>query len=597
MRNDLTGVWQLTAADRAGPGAQHILAFVMLTIIGTVVGTLGTVGLPVGLNVSAFWPAMTLQAVGGIWFGGWGVLAGVVFACLTNLLTGGSFASVVGFIPANMTQGLLVAWVFRRWRLHPALPGWREAGIFAVVGCFLANGLGALLGIGALALEGNSLGPEYVTTLLFSWVMGNGLPCLALGLPLLWTLSPLVVDSPFFCKRWWGGSRPLHLSRRVLRDSPVVVRLLFGFLGASVVPILAISIAEAATLQGKTDASTIVLPVMLNVSIFLSLIVSGAVARYIARRVGTLAEGTRRLGAGDLDYRVPVESQDEIGALAAAFNQMAGDLIASRAELQRTTAERERYLRELEIAHGIQQSFLPQSFPRVPGYDVAARTIPARHVGGDFYDFIPLREGRWGMLVADVSDKGVPAALFMALSRSLVRAYSLEYENVLTALRAFNAFVVADNPSGMFVTLFYATLDPETHRLTYVNAGHNPPILLQGRDHQVVLLRAHGIALGVWPDVKLDEHPVQLEPGDVVVLYTDGVTEAFNADRAMFDVERLTAVVRANPQTSASEIVRAIENAVVEFTAGQPQSDDITLLVIRCCLDGPGGQPAKGALG
>jgi sigma-B regulation protein RsbU (phosphoserine phosphatase) len=252
------------------------------------------------------------------------------------------------------------------------------------------------------------------------------------------------------------------------------------------------------------------------------------------------------------------------------------------ADLERTTSERERYQRELEIAHDIQQSFLPQAFPQVPGFDIVAHNIPARHVGGDFYDFIPLRNGRWGLLVADVSDKGVPAALFMALSRSLVRAYSLEYDSVPAALAAFNAFVTADNPANMFVTLFYATLEPEACRLAYINAGHNPPILLRGQEHQIVLLRAHGIALGIWPDVDLEEHPVSLGPADVVVLYTDGITEAFNTAHEMFGLERLIEVVQGNSGASAGELLKAIEASVAAFTGDAPQSDDITLLVIRC---------------
>jgi sigma-B regulation protein RsbU (phosphoserine phosphatase) len=456
--------------------------------------------------------------------------------------------------------------------------------VFIAVGVLLSNVLGALLGMGALLAGGELKHLADVLPFFFSWVMGNGLPCLVLGVPLLQALSPLVMDSPFFCKQWWGGSRPLRWSGSRLEDLPIAARLVLGFSIAGVLPILIVAATETVLLPDIADRiSDLVLPVMLNLSIFLSLIVSGRVAQSISRRVGVLTEGAQHLGGGDLTYRVAVEGADEIGHLAQTFNQMAEDLTASREELRRTTAERERYQRELEIAHDIQQSFLPQTLPEVPGLDLAAHNIPARQVGGDFYDVIPLQGGRWGLLVADVSDKGVPAALFMALSRSLVRAYSLEYNNVPEALRAFNAFVAADNPSGMFVTLFYATLEPETGRLAYINAGHNPPVLVRGSEHQVILLRAHGIALGIWSEAKLEEHPVQLEPGDVVVLYTDGVTEAFDPDGEMFELERLIEVTRAHPTASARELVEAIEAEVATFTRGAPQSDDITLMVMRCC--------------
>jgi serine phosphatase RsbU (regulator of sigma subunit) len=312
------------------------------------------------------------------------------------------------------------------------------------------------------------------------------------------------------------------------------------------------------------------------------LVIAFLVARTIARPVCTLVSRAAEIGQGRFGQQVQVTSRDEIGQLAATFNKMSRDLQQYVADLERTTSERERYQRELEIAHDIQQSFLPQAFPQVPGFDIAGHNIPARHVGGDFYDFIPLRNGRWGLLVADVSDKGVPAALFMALSRSLVRAYSLEYDSVPAALGAFNTFVTAENPSNMFVTLFYATLEPEARRLSYINAGHNPPILVHGQEHQVVLLRAHGIALGIWPDVDLEEHPVELEPGDVVVLYTDGITEAFNAGHEMYGLERLIEVVQDNSASSSQELLKAIESAVAAYTGDAPQSDDITLLVLRC---------------
>lgn len=574
--------WRVAPEARLHSGPQHLLALGLVVLLGTVVGSLGTVGLPVGYNVSAFWPAMTIQLVAGLWFGGWGVLGGTLFAVFSNLLTGGSLANVWGFIPSNVVQSGLCALVFRRWRLDPCLRGRRDLLGFVLAGVLGANLLGAGLGLVALWLGGDLSHASQALTILVSWTVGNGLPCLLLGIPLLRVLSPLVMDSPLFCVSWWGSRRRLEVGSLGWNDLPVAARLLMGFFLAGVLPILVL--AAVRVFWGARPAPGepgFLLPVMLNLSIFLSLIISGLVARHLDRRVRVLAEGARRLGEGELDTRVELAGSDELGRLGRSFNQMAQDLKRSQRELQRSTAERERYLKELEIAHQIQRSFLPQSCPEIEGYQLAAFTLPARHVGGDFYDFIPLEEGRWGLVVADVSDKGVPAALFMALSRSLVRAYSLEYQSVPQALESFNSFVEADNPSAMFVTLFYATLHPASGKLTYINAGHNPPVILRGRDNKVVMLAAKGMALGVLPRVELQEHPVELSPGDVLVLYTDGFTEALNEQNEMFGLERMIEEIQKHQHEPAQQLMQSLLDAVNRFVGEAPQADDLTLLVIR----------------
>jgi sigma-B regulation protein RsbU (phosphoserine phosphatase) len=276
--------------------------------------------------------------------------------------------------------------------------------------------------------------------------------------------------------------------------------------------------------------------------------------------------------------------------------------------LRRTTAVRERMERELEIAYEMQQSFLPQALPDVPDVEIAATMRPAREVGGDFYDVIPLSSGRVGVLVADVSDKGVSAALYMALARTLLRTHSLsarpQYLSdalesaqvrrlmrsgslgalaALGAVRQTNDYLTEHHSeSCMFVTLFYAVYDPQSHLLTYVNAGHNPPLLYNALTGEQGWLRPTDMIVGVMHGRPYEAQERQLCPGDVLVLYTDGVTEAFNPEHEMFGEERLVEVVRAHATASAQELVEAIESGVTTFAGQASQSDDLTLLVMRC---------------
>jgi serine phosphatase RsbU (regulator of sigma subunit)/putative methionine-R-sulfoxide reductase with GAF domain len=240
---------------------------------------------------------------------------------------------------------------------------------------------------------------------------------------------------------------------------------------------------------------------------------------------------------------------------------------------------------ELDLAREIQKSFLPDSCPTVPGYQLAAAWRSARRVGGDFYDFMLLANGNVGIAIADVADKGVPAALFMALSRTLVRATSMSGRTPSDMLRRTNTLIMSDARSDLFVTVFYGLLHPRSGSFSYANAGHNPPLWLNARSGAVQRLHLHGMALGVIPDAPLTEHAIQIEPGDVLALYTDGVTEALNIDGKEFGVERLEQVMQANAKRSAEEIVAAIEAAVDEFVGSEPPFDDFTLVVMKRVRD------------
>lgn len=320
-----------------------------------------------------------------------------------------------------------------------------------------------------------------------------------------------------------------------------------------------------------------ILIIVTILSVLLGIIVSSRVVKPVIR----LVAGTRHVARGELNYRVAVKGDDEVAELGKSFNRMASDLRGYVDELQRTTAEKERLLKELEIAKGIQQSFLPNSAPQIGHIDIAAVTVPARIVGGDFYDFIPFGKGRWGLVVADVSGKGIPAALFMALSRTLVRASTRGAVPPSKAIEHANHLILEDNKANMFVTLFYAILDSEKMTFEYVNAGHNPPLLLDGESGGIVLLKAQGVPLGLTPDMSLKVETVRLVKGNVLTIYTDGVTEAINDSGERFEIEHLSTVIKKNRMLSSETIIKNTQDEVKSFVGTQPQFDDITLMVLK----------------
>ena len=280
--------------------------------------------------------------------------------------------------------------------------------------------------------------------------------------------------------------------------------------------------------------------------------------------------------------------------LANAAGMFVFAFIIKNLQNERTMqAERDTLLREMEhkntelaIAAEIQQSFLPDTITQIEGFDIAAKSVMAKEVGGDFFDVIPFEiipysKERLGIIIADVSGKGIPAALFMALSRIVVRVNATWYrEWPDKAIRNANAIITADSKSGMFVTLFYGVLDTSSRSLTYVNAGHNPPLICHGTDGSFSELPATGIAMGALPDADYTADTMRLGRGDVILLYTDGITEAENARLEMFGEERLRNVISQSRTQPSTGIITNILDDVRLFCGDHPQSDDITLMVI-----------------
>lgn len=258
-----------------------------------------------------------------------------------------------------------------------------------------------------------------------------------------------------------------------------------------------------------------------------------------------------------------------------------------QAERDLLMREMERKNTELAIAAEIQQSFLPDRIEPVPGFDIAAKSVMAKEVGGDFFDVVPLEvirigNSRLGVMIADVSGKGIPAALFMALSRIVVRVNASWYpDRPAEAIRDANTIISTDSKAGMFVTLFYGILDTEQKSLTYVNAGHNPPILCHAADGSFEELPLTGIAVGAMADQEYRSVTKMLVPGDILVLYTDGITEAENPLLEMYGEERLRSITGRARGADAAGILTTILDDVKQFCGDQPQSDDITLMIIR----------------
>lgn len=296
-----------------------------------------------------------------------------------------------------------------------------------------------------------------------------------------------------------------------------------------------------------------------------------------------VADG-RSIGALVVDSREPRHlAENEIRFLQLMANQAA--IAMEKARLHREEIQRHRLEEELAVARQIQLSMLPPGEPQAQGWEFGMHYEAARQVGGDFYDFFELPDSnataQLALVVADVADKGVPAALFMALSRTMIRSVAISDRSPATALSRANDLILNDSQTDLFLTAFYAALDVENGRMIYSNAGHNPPLWYRSQEQSFQELSTDGIALGVISDITLEDALIEVAPGDLLVFYTDGVTEAMNADLEEFGVERLKAAIADAAADSAARIRDAVVAAVDAYTGDAPRWDDFTLLVAR----------------
>jgi serine phosphatase RsbU (regulator of sigma subunit) len=332
-----------------------------------------------------------------------------------------------------------------------------------------------------------------------------------------------------------------------------------------------------AKIRQVMEETTLKVVVLAGVFLLLALAAAAMVANVIVRPLQRLTRGALAVGGGDLGVQVEVASQDELGVLARSFNAMTLSLKQAQDEL----VEKQLLKQELNIAQEIQQGLLPKKIPQVPGYELAAFYAPAKEVGGDLYDFLRIDDSRLALVVADVSGKSVPGSLGMTMARSVLRAQALSRHGVAETLHKTNEVIQPDIRRGMFVTMFYAVLDAGANTLTCANAGHNAAFLARGGTVQDIA--PEGIALGLVPAHQffVDELVVELRPGDLLALYTDGVTEAMNAASEEYGDDRFKEALAKAAGLPLERALQALLDDVKAFVAGAPPHDDITLVLLR----------------
>ena len=311
---------------------------------------------------------------------------------------------------------------------------------------------------------------------------------------------------------------------------------------------------------------------------------------YIGRRLSNhfvepihqLSDGVREISSGDLNKKLEIRTGDEIESLAISFNAMTDRLQSYIENLTRATADREHIETELNVASNIQQAMLPRDFEfDRTDFEIYATMHAAKEVGGDFYDFYFLDGDRLMIAIADVSGKGVPAALFMVISKTVLKNFSLTATDIASAVSQANYQLCQNNDEMMFVTVFVGVIELRTGRMIYVNAGHNPPLVRRSGRFEFLTVE-DGCALGIGEDEEYRQDELKMSSGDVIFLYTDGVTEAMNADGDQYSDARLIDRLNGLDEDLTAElIVKAVARDIKNYVDGAEQSDDITMLALK----------------
>ena len=315
------------------------------------------------------------------------------------------------------------------------------------------------------------------------------------------------------------------------------------------------------------------------------LIVIILISRSITLPILNLYKTTKDIAKGNLDFELPpIISNDEVGELTGSFLYMRTALKKYIKELTETTAVKERMQSELRIAHDIQLSLVPKIFPPYPDrpeFDIYAMLEPAKEVGGDFYDFFFVDDTHFCVVIGDVVGKGVPAALLMAVVKTLIKTYAVDSKSPKLTLEKVNKEISHDSTSCMFVSIFIGILDTKTGEFSYSNAGHNPPVCIKKDKKPVFLDSADAMAIGLDEKTSYGNKVLALSHGDILCMYTDGVTEAFNENKEQFSEEKLISVLKTADTATLKDTVNNILKDIRSFAGTRAQSDDITMLLIK----------------
>ena len=322
-------------------------------------------------------------------------------------------------------------------------------------------------------------------------------------------------------------------------------------------------------------------------------VLTSLLSRKITRPIVQLNDSVRSVSGGNLDIRFDIHTGDEIESLSLSFSAMMQELKAYMENLSRVTADKERIATELAVATQIQTSMLPCIFPAFPDrdeFDVYATMQAAKEVGGDFYDFFLIDRTHLGVVIADVSGKGVPAALFMVIAKTLIKNHAQAGMQPAEVFETVNNQLCENNEAGMFVTAFMGILEIGSGRFTYVNAGHNPPLLSRGGEPYDWLPSKRGFVLAGMEQMRYRQQEVLLAPGDSLFLYTDGVTEALNPREELYSEARLLELFRSGrlDGLSLEEQLALVREDIAAFADGAEQADDITMLILKLNEGGDG---------
>ncbi len=347
---------------------------------------------------------------------------------------------------------------------------------------------------------------------------------------------------------------------------------------------IAIIFSEAELYADLNQLSLIIIIIGL-IGLAVILVTVSKVSTKLTRPLHSLSEAASLIGSGNLDADLPkISTSDEIEDLSNSFLRMQGELKGYIENLKQTTADKEKIESELRIANQIQMGMIPKIFPPFPDrddIDLHAFLEPAKEVGGDLYDFFFIEDNKLVVVVGDVAGKGVPASLFMAVTRTLIRSKMIKGVSLKSVVDEVNKNLLDANTSRLFVTLFISIIDIDTREIEFTNAGHNYPYIVSVDGKVTPIEYTHGMALGVFDIKPYESETITVNPGDKLVLYTDGVNEAMNTRDDMYDYPRFEKVLSESAKLSAEETTSVVLNDIKEFTEGAEPSDDITLLVMR----------------